>query len=304
VVRGNRTGSFVVLDAEEGELTVFDPDIIRIEPSSFLDWVPVPVDKAIVVRNSQTFNAVPQGKFGETVVRLKTAGDLVDLIVVVSPFPSPPPFPPPPQPHNHRPCGQWKKIQANPNSDGLASALCGGCDDPTKVMDSVKGLAMARAPLAQEHLDWYLSKRNGNDFIEDLNILNWLNQDSHIRARLKTEIFPPGRKKRGNGHFEFSRDDFDTSKTDNFALSFGSIDRVDFDVDFSNDIVRVWFQDRYEFHPVFAGLYNLQRLIKGQVRGDNCIHAAAVEMKAPPFGAKDYWMKGVAEVPLAKIVGP
>ncbi len=302
VVPRNGVGTFVVLDGQGAELTVFDPDIITIEPSSFLDWAPAPPDKAIVIRDSQSFNAVSKGKLGQTQVRLKTAGDLVDLIIVVSPFPAPPVFHPS-TPHNHSPCGHWDKIQANPNSDAISGSLCAMSDDPQKVIDSVK-LVMAKAPLAIQHLDWYLSKGSGKDFNEDLNILNWLHQDSHIRARLKKEIFPAGRKPRSEGHFEFSRDDFDTSKTENFALSFGSIDRVDFAVDFADDIFRVWFIVRYEFHPVFPGLYSVQPgdLIRGKPRGDNCIHAAAVEMKNR--GARDDWMKGQAEAPLSLIAGP
>jgi hypothetical protein len=75
---------------------------------------------------------------------------------------------------------------------------------------------------------------------------------------------------------------------------------VDFSVDFSDDTVRVWFQDRYEFHPVYSGLY--QKFPDDVVRDDNCVHAAAVEMKSQ--GATDYWMKGEAVVPLALITKP
>jgi hypothetical protein len=114
-------------------------------------------------------------------------------------------------------------------------------------------------------------------------------------SSLERDVFPAGKKRVSEGHFTFSRNDFDTAKTRDFAMAFGEIDRVDFSVDFSDDTVWVWFQDRYEFHPVYPGLYPAA---SGDfVRGDNCIHAAAVEMKSQ--GARDYWMKGQAVVPLS-----
>jgi hypothetical protein len=220
------------------------------------------------------------------------------MIVITKLFPSPPAFHTA-TPHNHLPCGKWKQIQADPQSDATVAIVCSMADDPKKVMDSAKTF-MSKAPLAVEHLDWYLIKGNGADLVEDDNIRHWINQDANIRARLRSEIFPPGKKKRAEGHFSFDRNAFDRSKTENFALSFGTIDRVDFSVDFSDDTVRVWFQDRYDFHPVFPGLYRSE---PGDFkRGDNCIHAAAVEMKSQ--GAKDYWMKGEAVVPLSLIAGP
>jgi hypothetical protein len=67
-------------------------------------------------------------------------------------------------------------------------------------------------------------------------------------------------------------------------------------VDFSQDTVRVWFQDRYEWHPA----YPFYTVLSGdEVRETNCLHAALVELKAS--GASDFWMKGQAEVLLSTI---
>jgi hypothetical protein len=299
VLARNGTGTFVVADGAGGVLRNFDPDLVKIEHASFLEWAPAAAGELAITTDLQTFRAVAGNKLGEAMVDAKASGSLADLSIVITKlFPAPPDFHPAP-PHNHVPCGKWKAIQADPQSDSTVAIVCSVADDPKKVMDSAKAF-MSKAPLAVEHLDWYLTKGNGADFVEDDNIRRWINQDSKIRARLKTEIFPPRKKKRAEGHFFFDRNDFDRSKTEDFALSFGSIDRVDFSVDFSDDTVRVWFQDRYDFHPVFPGLYRSEA---GDFRrGDNCIHAAAVEMKSQ--SARDYWMKGQAVVPLSLIVGP
>jgi hypothetical protein len=299
VVDRNGSGRFEVLGGKGGEIKNHDPDLITIQPSSFLDWVPGRGDTWPVVDDPQSFDVSSGSKLGEAQVSVTTPTDSASFSIVVTKlFPSPPPFHFL-KPHNHQPSGKWPVIKASPNSDALANMLCMGCNQPGEVIKAAK-LEMQRqnADLAVEHLEWYLSN-NGADFDEGLNILRWLDQDSHIRDRLKREIFPAGKKPKSEGHFTFDRNEFDT-KTKNFALSFGTIDRVDFSVDFSDDTVRVWFQDRYEFHPVYPGIYNKEP--DDIVRGDNCVHAAAVEMKSQ--GAQDYWMKGQAVVPLSLITGP
>jgi len=305
VLDRNSVGRFEVFDGAGGEIRVFDPDLVVIQPvfDDFTKWVPTtPGDKFVIQDDKQPYSAKSGTKLGEAELQvvMPDGTSAPFFIVVTKRFPSAPPFNPP-QPHNHPPCGQWSTIQADPHSsDKLVAQGCSGCDTPKCVLDTAKFFRLQKAPLAIEHLDHYLSG-GGADFNEDINILHWLNQDANIRARLKQEIFPPGKKKRSEGHFSFEGDHvFDTSKTENFALSFGQIDRVDFSVDFSDDTVRVWFQDRYEWHPVYPGLYN--RLAGDKARPDNCVHAAAVEMKNQ--GAKDYWMKGQAVVPLSLITKP
>ena len=98
-----------------------------------------------------------------------------------------------------------------------------------------------------------------------------------------------------SGHFEFTQSDYGN---DDFKNAFGGIDRVDFEFDFQRDQCTVWFQDRYEWHPVYPGLYELKE--GDDRRSTNCAHAAFVEMKLE--GAKDYWMKGEATVPLPLIL--
>jgi hypothetical protein len=103
------------------------------------------------------------------------------------------------------------------------------------------------------------------------------------------------------GEFFFSQSEYakDGAGQD-FRFAFGSIDKVDFEVDLADHLVRVWFQDRYEWHPFYPTLYTPK--LGDSARDDNCVHAAMVEMQDQ--GAGDYWMKGVAEVPLSLIAGP
>ncbi len=88
---------------------------------------------------------------------------------------------------------------------------------------------------------------------------------------------------------------------------------MDYEVGFSRDIVRVWFQDRYEWHPFYPKLYDVQGGT-GEFphagdgpRPTNSIHAAMLEMKDRKDGkpnAKDYWMKGVGEIKLIDLENP
>jgi hypothetical protein len=165
---------------------------------------------------------------------------------------------------------------------------------------SARAILFARRPLASKHLEWYLTG-GGKDFVEDDNIKDWVTRDSGIRKRLKREIFPPGAKPRMQGQFFFGQGEY--AKDDagqDFRFAFGGIDKVDFEVDLSDHLVRVWFQDRYEWHPFYPKLYPPK---SGDVaRDDNCVHTALVEMQDQ--GARDYWMKGVAEIPLSLITTP
>ena len=294
----NSFGRFEVLGAAGGDIKNWNRDLVSIALSFFVGPAQSP-EEFVIGNDRETYDVSSFKKLGEAQVSVTAGTDIESLSIVVTKlFPSPPPFHTL-KPHDHQPSGKWATIKATPNSsDPLIAAACSACNQPQDVMNTAK-VFMQKSPLGLEHLDWYLSK-NGADFIEDLNILRWLDQDSHIRARLKREIFPAGKKPKSEGHFTFPRGDFDTTKTENFALSFGEIDRVDFSVDFSDDTVRVWFQDRYEFHPVYPGIYT--KSSGDFVRGDNCVHAAAVEMKSQ--GAQDYWMKGQAVVPLSLITAP
>lgn len=113
-------------------------------------------------------------------------------------------------------------------------------------------------------------------------------------------FFGVAANKKGEGHFFFGQEGYAASAAgQDFLFAFGAIDRVDFEVDFSQDTLRVWFQDRYEWHPVYP-FYDFQP--GDGVRETNCLHAAMVELKTS--GAADFWMKGQAEVALSLITKP
>ena len=40
-------------------------------------------------------------------------------------------------------------------------------------------------------------------------------------------------------------------------FAFGAIDILDFEVDFAARTIHAWFQDRYEWHPVYPGFTRL-----------------------------------------------
>ncbi len=147
---------------------------------------------------------------------------------------------------------------------------------------------MAVLPLAQQHLDHYLTG-GGKDLRIDLEEV--IRQDSGVRAKLAKAI-----QKFRRSSIKINQQDYAVK---DFQFAFGAIDQLDFEVDRATGLVHVWCMDRYEWHPVGFGY----KLLKGDVRRvSNCVHAAAVELK--PKGAADYWMKGDAVVPLKLITAP
>jgi len=247
VLDRNSRGKFEVLNGAGGDIKILDRDLVLIAESVDPSFVgPLRFTDRFVIQNNPQFYEVESFmNLGEAELSVTTPTDIASSFVVVTKlFPSPPAFHFT-EPHNHQPCGRWADIRAAPNSiEPLAAASCRMSNQPQDVMDAAKlFMRQHNAPLAVEHLDRYLAG-SGADFDEGVNILHWLKQDSNIRNRLKREIFPGGKQRVPEGHFTFKRGDFGNN---NFFLSFGEIDRVDFAVDFSDDTVRVWFQDRYEF---------------------------------------------------------
>jgi len=72
---------------------------------------------------------------------------------------------------------------------------------------------------------------------------------AEIRNRIETRHHSSGRWAH---HIELSLSSYSIQ---DFQYSFGAIDRLDFEVDFDDGTVHVWFQDRYEWHPVYKALY-------------------------------------------------
>jgi hypothetical protein len=194
--------------------------------------------------------------------------------------------------HAHIPCGRWSEIQANPNSGVRENLLC-KVKSPRELVDSAIYWEFSGKPIALAHLKYYLAG-TGKDFNEDANIDTWLRRDVGIQSTLASKI-PSGASGLYTGSFKLEQKDYEDQ---DFRFAFGAIDILDFEVDFGAKTVHVWFQDRYEWHPVYPGLY---AALPGDVaRETNCVHAAFVELKSS--GAADFWMKGEATVPLSLIV--
>lgn len=208
--------------------------------------------------------------------------------------------------HDHTPTGRWADVQADAAAScaaltvgmGLAGPTVGGAVDasiacacatmsPANVLALARETVLSGSPLGQSHLDHYLTG-GGVNLAEDLGDV--LQRDSGIRSVLVRAI-----ARTPTGFVTIAQSDY---AIDDFRNAFGAIDRMDYEVDAAAGTVRVWFQDRYEWHP--AG-YGYSQFPGDGARGTNCVHAAAVEMQAS--GAQDYWMFGNATVPLSLITG-
>lgn len=200
--------------------------------------------------------------------------------------------------HDHQPCGDWEEIQDRTEcsvfsgDDGAIEGLLEGgsvpgpvgcaCKllSPEGVLDAAKGMRMWSKPLARDHFEHYLS--GGDDYEEDVE--SFVIGDAGVQRRLRTAALNADR-----GQFKVHQS---TYEDQDYRFAFGAIDNFDYEVDRAAEVVHVWFADRYEWHPVYKGLYTKK---SGDVaRATNCVHAAAVEMKAE--GANDYWMYGHAAI--------
>jgi len=149
-------------------------------------------------------------------------------------------------------------------------------------------------PIALNHLNWYLATGRGLDLPEDGNITDMLQRDRGVQAAIRA-LIPPGRTSGTFAtHLKLEQQNYGV---EDFQFAFGAIDWLDVEVDFGAGTVHVWFQDRYEWHPVYPGLYT--HFADDMARETNCVHAALVELKSS--GAADFWMKGEATVPLSVI---
>lgn len=198
--------------------------------------------------------------------------------------------------HGHSPSGRWADVQANPNSGFLENRACANFP-PNVVVGIAIRQEFSNKPIALDHLNWYLGNGQGADFVEDTNLDNLLRTDTGVQALL-AGLIPSSAPASGmfTSHVKVEQSHY---RNQDFRFAFGAIDRLDFAVNFAAGTVHVWFQDRYEWHPVYPGLYT--QFPDDVARSTNCIHAAMVELKAG--GARDFWMIGEATVPLSVLRG-
>jgi len=198
--------------------------------------------------------------------------------------------------HKHTPSGRWSEVQDNPNSPGAGLHLIAACKimSPRQLVDTAIFVEFRDKPIALKHLEWYLGFGKGADFNEDANIKLMLETDTGIQAEIIKRLKP----KRTTSFFadSFKIEQFMYTNQD-LRFAFGAVDILDFEVNYATNTLHAWFQDRYEWHPVYPGLY---AMLPGDVaRETNCVHAALVELQST--GAADFWMKGEATVSLSKL---
>jgi peptidoglycan hydrolase-like protein with peptidoglycan-binding domain len=310
-LRRQSRGRFEVTNGSGGTVQVRDPGIAKIRAADGRIGT-----SFVIKKKTERFEVVSGKSLGRTLIIATASGLSSSLDVVVKPFGGPPNFHEGVR-HDHTPSRRWEEVLHHPNnsgSDSLKKALDVACaalaaaadapiplpHGPELLVATARALLFVKRPLGSKHLEFYLSG-GGADFVEDSNITDWITRDSGIRHRLKREIFPAKGKTRTKGEFFFHQREYAKDEAgQDFRFAFGSIDKVDFEVDLADHLVRVWFKDRYEWHPFYPKLYKVKP--GDAARDDNCVHAAMVEMQDQ--GAADYWMKGVAEVPLSLIAAP
>jgi hypothetical protein len=195
--------------------------------------------------------------------------------------------------HNHQPTNRWSDIQSDArtrclsptSSEGFVSDCACAIGSPQTVADTINNTLMLPLPLAKKHFNHYLSGGGANLMVDLEEVIR---NDSGVRGKLASNI-----KARSVGHFKITQSDY-ASK--DFQFAFGAIDRLDYEADRASGQVHIWFQDRYEWHPVGFGY---KRFPDDGRREDNCVHAAMVELKNS--GARDYWMIGDAVIPISMV---
>ena len=205
--------------------------------------------------------------------------------------------------HNHQPSGRWDYIRWHANSGFLIGLAC-FFHSPRGVAESAIEHQFSDKPTALRHLEWYL-EAGGVDFYENDNLDRMVRTSEGFRRRFMVKrqgAIEMGRISNPNrGFMTINQGDYDN---EDFRFSWGTIDRMDFEIDDAAGTIRLWFKDRYEFHPYYPSVYRVYGPVTGlpdDETGDvwretNCVHAAMVELKNE--GAADFWMIGQATFPM------
>jgi hypothetical protein len=193
--------------------------------------------------------------------------------------------------HDHKPSGKWAEVQANPNSSEPGADTICSYSDPRAVMTAAVWRALDDMLIALDHFRCFF-EGNGADYDENSNLDLMLRTDSGVQKKILEKIPTDRASGKFTDYVTITQDNY---HEDEFQFAFGEIDRLDLEVDFTAGTLHVWFQDRYEWHPVYP-FY--QKYSGDYLRPTNCVHATAVELKSGD--ARDYWMKGEATISLKK----
>jgi hypothetical protein len=142
--------------------------------------------------------------------------------------------------------------------------------------------------LASQHLIHFM-RGGGADFTENAEEI--VRRDAGVRNKLIRAM-----NRRSRGHIRIRQGEY---SVEDFQFAFGSIDRMDYEIDWGSSTVHIWFMDRYEWHPVGFGYSHFSD--DGPGRLTNCVHAAGVEYKNE--GGRDFWMVGDARMSLSLFPG-
>jgi hypothetical protein len=206
--------------------------------------------------------------------------------------------------HHHRPVqepDEWNKVCEEAEKDPDLGFTLKGLAAIKATPETIVGFAeqaLVFNPMAQKHFQHYLTGA-GATVNEDGNIKNWINGDSNARKVIARRIREQRRNNESNVRvmFLFEQNMFSDSDARN---SFGAIDRLEAAADFVMGTVDVWFEDTYEWHPVYSQYTRPQRCpdigTPGAKRDTNLGHAALVQMKTRT--AKDFQMRGRASFPM------
>lgn len=197
--------------------------------------------------------------------------------------------------HNHQPLGVWDQIRRDAALLSLSTYQIATAETPLIAIEQyVADFGLAMRSRAQRHLEHYLYGRGEDLFVDFFESLV-MRDDSFAL------VIAEALRQSDRGSVTIWQHNYAGSAFGQDALfAIGAIDRLDYEARRDVGLVHVWFQDRYEWHPVGYGYESLPGDVR---RSSNLIHAAAVECKLPDFGAADYWMMGDCVVPLSRFEG-
>jgi hypothetical protein len=202
--------------------------------------------------------------------------------------------------HHHEPVqepDEWNNVcdeaAKDPNLGWILKGFARRKASPPPIVAAAR-LALAADPMADWHFIYYLGGAGGV-VNEDSNLKRWIESDSNARTVISRRIIET---RRGNESpvsvmFEFGQKSYDNNDA---RQSFGTIDKLEVSADFVMGSVEIWFEDTYEWHPVYSQYTKPIRCPNAVDRDSNFGHAALVQMKTR--GAKDFQMRGKATFPM------